>query len=459
MNLLFISNLYPPVAVGGYEYTCHDLACGMHDRGHQVSVLTGSYRASTAADHDTNATEHIFRWLSLIHGPYFRAGSPGVARERTADRVNVQALRRVLTTTQPDAIFVFGASGIGRSILAVAARQAPIIYVVSDQWLLRVLRGSRDGRGSIGAHLARAVRERSISNASRALLRRAAVPFRALLGSVTPPVAVDSMVFCSEFLRAQYVRQGLDVGSRPVIHPAVKTDVFRPLPLDGKRVTGKPRRLLYVGRIATAKGTTTLIRAMGLLKRDLNFRDAELTLFGTIEEEAYGRRLIKLIQELGISDAVTIQPHRDRSQMPDVYREHDVVVFPSEWDEPFGLVLVEAMASALPVVTTLRGGASEIVGDRRVAIPFKAGDPDDLAAKLAWVLTHPRQAGEIGLTARQEAVKRFDLTEHVSSYGVYLDAIVGKPLKRAGHALPTADNDPLIPDASSDKPQASGATT
>jgi glycosyltransferase involved in cell wall biosynthesis len=90
-----------------------------------------------------------------------------------------------------------------------------------------------------------------------------------------------------------------------------------------------------------------------------------------------------------------------RSEMPDFLRSGRVFVYPSDWDEPFGLGLVEAMASGLPCVTTRRGGIPEAGGSAVAYI-----DPTDaaaLAAAIDSILQDDAQAKELGESGRAQA--------------------------------------------------------
>jgi glycosyltransferase involved in cell wall biosynthesis len=69
----------------------------------------------------------------------------------------------------------------------------------------------------------------------------------------------------------------------------------------------------------------------------------------------------------------------DRSELQTLYAAADVFVFPSEWDEPFGLVPVEAMACGTPVVATCTGGSAEFLRDGVNCLRFRARDPSELA--------------------------------------------------------------------------------
>jgi glycosyltransferase involved in cell wall biosynthesis len=86
--------------------------------------------------------------------------------------------------------------------------------------------------------------------------------------------------------------------------------------------------------------------------------------------------------------------------MAALYRSADVVLFPSEWNEPFGIVGLEAMACAVPVVATGTGGSGEYLAHESNCLLFEKGDPDALADAVR------RLAGDAGLRRRLVAAGR-----------------------------------------------------
>jgi glycosyltransferase involved in cell wall biosynthesis len=139
--------------------------------------------------------------------------------------------------------------------------------------------------------------------------------------------------------------------------------------------------------------------------------EATLDLVGPAEP-AYVPVVDGLIAELGLGGRVR-RDLVDRGQLRDVYAQADVFVFPSTWDEPFGLVPVEAMACGTPVVASATGGSAEFLEHERNALVFRAGDPVDLARQVERVHDDPalRHRITVGglVTSRELSVDR--LTE------------------------------------------------
>jgi glycosyltransferase involved in cell wall biosynthesis len=149
--------------------------------------------------------------------------------------------------------------------------------------------------------------------------------------------------------------------------------------------------VLSVGRIDPRKGIDTAIRALADLPPE-----ARLTVAGD-GDDATLRRLLALVEELGLTDRVTFAGFQDGERLVALYARADAVVFPVTWDEPWGLVPIEAMAHGVPVVATGRGGSAEYLRDGDNALLHPPGD----AAALARALR--RLADEPGLRERLRA--------------------------------------------------------
>ena len=134
-----------------------------------------------------------------------------------------------------------------------------------------------------------------------------------------------------------------------------------------------------VGRISPWKGQDVFLRAFALAFPDSGARARIVggALFG---EEAYGETLMALADELGIAERVDFTGHVD-----DVAAELaglDIAVHASTIPEPFGQVVVEAMAAGVPVVATNAGGPAEVVSDGVDGLLFPMGDVEGLAERL-----------------------------------------------------------------------------
>jgi glycosyltransferase involved in cell wall biosynthesis len=112
-------------------------------------------------------------------------------------------------------------------------------------------------------------------------------------------------------------------------------------------------------------------------------------------DAAEERRLRAEAARLGVAERVVFAGQRDRSELAATYRAADAVVFPVVWDEPWGLVPLEAMAQGRPVVATGRGGSGEYLRDGENCLLFEAGDAGALAGVLQRLADDPQLRGRL----------------------------------------------------------------
>lgn len=229
--------------------------------------------------------------------------------------------------------------------------------------------------------------------------------FRAEAGSAplfTRLRGLDALRFRRDpWLRASYSGAACVLGVAPYVQdilqdiPLQRFEAVLELGIDDveppqtRPLTGGALRLLHVGRGVRTKGLRDAVRAMAQL-RDLN---VTLTSAGAGEEIALAEAEA---QSLGVADRVTFLGRQPRAAIEDLYRGHDVFVFPS-FREPAGGVLYEAMRHGLPVITAARGGPDFIVDDT-CGIRVPVTDPTRFAADIAAAVR--RMAGDSGLVQR-----------------------------------------------------------
>jgi glycosyltransferase involved in cell wall biosynthesis len=159
-----------------------------------------------------------------------------------------------------------------------------------------------------------------------------------------------------------------------------------------------------VGRLVAWKGPDYFIRAAAKVARAVP--EARFVLVGdaVFGERQYVDYLKELCVELGLEDRVVFTGFRD--DILDVMSALDVMVHASVQPEPFGQVLLEAMAEGRPVVATTGGGVSEIVDDKVTGLLVPPRNSDDLAEAITTILRDKDKAdrmGEAGLRKVQQS--------------------------------------------------------
>jgi glycosyltransferase involved in cell wall biosynthesis len=161
-----------------------------------------------------------------------------------------------------------------------------------------------------------------------------------------------------------------------------------------------------VGRLAPQKGQRHLIGAMPMLLEQVP--SAQLAIVGGGDLGPYLR---DLAQEVGVSERVhVLGPRRD---VPAFMHAIDAFAMPSIW-EGFGIVLLEAMAAARPIVASRVATIPEVVGDGETGVLVPVGDAVALAQALAQLAQDPQQAQAFGIAGQRRLRERFSLQKMVA---------------------------------------------
>ena len=200
-----------------------------------------------------------------------------------------------------------------------------------------------------------------------------------------------------------------------VIYPGIDVALFSPGNRDPKwadRLGLRDRPvIIHPARMLPWKGVIYSVRAMRTI-RDA-FPDAVLIITDTDdivdwirELQGYKEEVRHTIQALGLTDNIVVQSF-PYMELPWVYNYADAVTYPTIGEEPFGLVPVEAMACARPVVVTPSGGMVESVVDNETGFFVPKRDPEALAEKLLLLLKDKDRAAAMGQNGRRRAVEVF----------------------------------------------------
>lgn len=391
MRILQLSNFYPPHARGGYEQWCQEVTDGLRSRGHDVLVLTSRHRV---VGHQRTDPPWVRRELHLETSfQALRNSTDFFLKRHARDRANLETVRKTVSEYAPDHILIWGMWNIPRSVPATVERLLPnqVSYYLGDYWPT-LPRQYEAYWNSPARSWPAAVAKAPLAAIAKWIVRRESAW----------QLALRNLMFPSQFMRDEFSRRGIRGDRSAIVRGAIDTGRYRESGGIGHRGRAGHLALVWVGRLTPEKGTHTVIEALGVLLRQGSFPDLRLTIVGGGDPE-YEARLRHLVHVNALDDIVDFTGPQGADAMPPIYGQADVLVFTSIWPEPFGRVVVEAMASGVVVVGTATGGAGEILRHDENALVFEAADAEALAANLTRLHGSPALCDRLATQAWCEA--------------------------------------------------------
>lgn len=165
------------------------------------------------------------------------------------------------------------------------------------------------------------------------------------------------------------------------------------------------RRVVFAGRVIATKGVEVLIRAA----REV---DAEFVICGDGWRLAAARRLA---QRLRVAERVRFTGWLETDRLAHELAEASVVVMPSIWPEPFGLVGIEAFAAGRPVIASDTGGVGDWLRDGVNGLGVRPGDHHALARALGELLADPARQLKMGAAGKELTESQFSAERHVAA--------------------------------------------
>ena len=352
--------------LGGAEAMLHTALGGARDRGHEIEFVFFE-------DGD---------WPTELRDAGFRVELVSAGRLRQADRWigTVATLTRILRRRRPDLILNWAAK------THLYTSPAAVLAGMSD----------------------------------RVVLWQHSIPRHDWIDRAATLLPVNAIgCYCEEAARAQ---ARLFPSRRVfVVPPGVAAPEPEPgsPPLD---LPGDAPVVGLVGRLQPWKGQDRLLRAQALL-RARGFHFHTVIVGGDAYElsPAYAQSLAPLAGELGLTDAVTMT-----GQVNDAgpyISQMDILVNASD-PEPFGIVLLEAMAREVAVVAVDAGGPAEFIERGRTGQLARSGDPEALADALQSLLASPQLRHSVARAGRERFEREFtDVALHERFFD-HLEALV-----------------------------------
>lgn len=410
MRLLSVSNGFPPHENGGYEQLCAEVSLALAARGHEVHVLTE--RSPPPAVPEIDGPIRVHRRLHVeVVGGLIDTVWRLVRHWRRLEQENLCSVQALVHDVEPDAVLIWGMWNVPRSVPRHVEDLLPgrVAYYLCDYW----------------PTLDSAFIQRFDAPARRPLAgllkRMVSWPARSFVSRTQPKLKFEHVLCVSEAVARRVRADGVPVPTDGVLHQGIDVGLFAAA-ASSRSPWSKTRRLrlLYAGRLAPTKGVHVAIRALAQLG-DLR-ESVTLDVVGGGEPQ-YEQSLRNLVQQLGLSEQITFRSSVPRDQMPDLLAQYDVLVFPSQWEEPLARMPMEAMAAGLVVVGTTTGGSGELLRHEDTALTFEAGDAAGLAHQVRRLLIDPELQERLLRNGSAEVHSRFTIERMIDCLDEYLRGI------------------------------------
>lgn len=381
LRILVISNLYPPQVLGGYERSIADFARLLQHRGHVVQVLTSDTPQFAASHLSRYPDPPVDRGLQLA-GEWDAVQGPRWLEPDTIsahDRHNQQTIAHYLQTFQPDICLMGNLTFLLPTpvLLAVAAGVPTIHYVMNAE------------PGYLPEH--------------------------------APRSPLHCYVTCSDWVAQSLQANGYPAENAITVYPGADVEAFYQPDLPAY----DHLRIAYASLIMPYKGADILVEALSVLATiDIEFT---ATIAGGVWNADYVKTLKSFIAAEELESRVTFPGALSRQALSQLYTAHNVLVFPSRFQEPFGISQIEAMAAGLTLVTSGTGGAREIVEPGQDGLLFESENPLDLVDQLVWLTAHPAEWQAIAQRGQHKAMTQFSQAAAAEQLEAVMRELVAAP--------------------------------
>ena len=202
---------------------------------------------------------------------------------------------------------------------------------------------------------------------------------------------VHHWIALSDFQKQKHLEMGVPSGKISVVHHFLESATPPPPP-------ARNGYALFVGRLSQEKGVANLLKAWEIVNRP----DRQLVIAGQ------GPELAGLKQRAAGLPNVRFEGFKQPSELAELWAGAAFSVVPSIWQEPFGMVVLEAWAKARPVIAHRIGGVPELVKEGRTGFLADPQRPEDLAAALTRAFDSPTETEAMGREGLARLQKDFN---------------------------------------------------
>jgi glycogen synthase len=410
MKLLFVSNLYPPHHLGGYEHLCREVAARLGARGHEVQVLTSTFGVQGETDEPG-----IYRRLHLESDVYYYRPQQ-VLKYRSIQAHNRQVVERTLREVKPDVVMIWGMWELSKEVTAQLEELLgpKVLYYLASSWPIEPSAHEAYWDSSNDSVLGRSFKQ----------LFRGMV--KARLRSEWRPYSLryDHVLACAQSVCEELAAAHVKIQNMAVVYHGIEAEPYTQAAQLAENQVTDQLKVVFVGSLFPHKGPHTAIEAMDRLRRIDPTLRVTLDILGKGRPD-YEEQLHALVDRLQLHQTVTFHDRIPREQLPEFLAHYNALVLPSIWEEPLALISEEALAAQLTLVGTLNGGTKELLQPEVNGLAFPAEDAEALAQQLRRLATDPALRRRLAQAGWQTVIDRFTMTHTLDEFERHLNAIAG----------------------------------
>lgn len=399
MKILYINALYSPFIEGGAEISLKLIVEGLQSRGHEVCVL--SMMPDQGMKTDVVDGIKVYRaGLTNQYWPFSNQKHTKLSRlawhyRDQSNPAMATVVSQVIEKEQPDIVSCHNIVGWSAAIWKPIYRaNIPIVQVLHDLYLLCANSNMfKDGHSCA-------------SQCFSCKLLRSTHAEKSKQVSAVVGISNSILQRFTDFGCFQNATKHVIYNTRGIPAPPKLPD----------RHMGQPITFGYIGTLSNVKGLDWLIEQF----KKLNF-NCTLKIAGK-GDQAYE----SLLQEISSDAKVEFVGYVNSTEF---LSKIDVLIVPSLWEEPLGMVAIESLANHVPVIANKRGGLQETVKEGVNGLYCYDDRPDSLSEAMTNLYEHPEQYNQFSHSARESVASILDANRLVSEYEQVLKDTLESPTK------------------------------
>lgn len=362
-RILVINNLYPPQELGGYGRRICDFANVLRKRGHTIHAIASD---APYLGEIKSPEPDITREL-LLCGTYENLPPKQLEDMSEVRRIvehNDRVIRDTIENYVPDVCLVGNIDLLTHQIFSpFLEKSIPVIHLLG--------------------------------------FAQPGYP-----PNVTPDSPLYYVGANSDYGRQGVIKQGYPLDEIGVVYPGAFIQQFQMCCLPSL----DKLRIVFASLVLPYKGPQTLIEALAILH--YAGVDFECSIAGDAPLQDFLSSLKTVAKTRGFENKVHFLGYIPHKELVDIFATHNVLVFPSVWEEPFGRSQVEAMAAGLTLITSGTGGSAEIVEPGVSGLTFPPGNAFALAEALMSLTKNPQGWKQMAI-AGQKRAELFDINHSI----------------------------------------------